>query len=702
MSASSGNQSGKQGYQKVFNRAICKQYTSSSQTFFRGAIGGGTGVTGHTGYTGERGHTGPTGDTGPTGPTGPTGSAGSNGSSSGLVLYLNYGETPAPPINTYKLLSLFENSLPQATVSTPLAVGPSTTPVTSFAAYVPSIIGNSFIPPGVWDMNIFASVTTANVVSLNYSIYGRNGGGVETLIVSSGNELITQTGLDQYTISIGVPYTSLSGYASIVVKIFAVNISGSPETVTTYYQSSATYSHIHTSFGILGNTGPTGNTGCTGPTGNTGPQGPVGTGGALGYWGSFWATDSQTYTGGTTGQPMYVTVTDPDSNGISIVANSRVTFANAGVYNVQFSAQITDSDNPAGDANIWFNYNGATIPESNTIVHMSNQNGYYVAAWNYMKKVNSGDYIQVMWNTTDSGVYLVGTTGAVGAIPDIPPVIITAQQVMYTQVGPTGMTGATGPTGATGATGRTGATGATGVGNTGATGPTGDIGPQGPEGPQGPPGPSIGGSITYYYDTNSGLDFGPGTYGTGVANSVVGPGYVYYDFSSTPVERNGAVLYPMDNYFNSITPGGDPFGGSSPSVVGSGSLVQTTNCMLAYVAPYDGNVVRVCVNSAYAEPYLGNAYYDTAEFDVIIMDGTSVRSCWTDWSGGAYSNGKQVSGWSSRFNRETGFKAGDLIYCYVVDTHNDTWGLGDPHVVLPLQPVNGLFNVTVYLEFKTG
>ena len=740
MSSLSGNSK----FGKTSFHAITKGYSSSAtanafRMGFTGAAGH-TGVTGRVGPTGRIGHTGETGPTGWTGPTGftgatgatgytgPTGIPGTNGTSSGLILYLNYGESPSPPINSYKLLSLTENTLPQATVATLLAGTSTNTFITGFGAYVPSIIGSSFIPNGVWDLNIFASVTTANVVSLKYSIYGKNGG--ETLIVTSGNELITQTGQDQYTISVSVPYTSLAPYTSIVVKIFADNSSGSAETITTYYQRSDTYSHIHTSFGILGNTGPTGNTGCTGPTGNTGPQGPIGTGGALGYWGSFWSTFDQRIVG-TTGMPMTVNQSDPNNNGVILTgptgptgSYANITFPHAGVYNVQFSSQIYDSTSPGnGDLDIWFNINGIPVPYSDTRVHTSNQNSYFVAAWNYMTQFNANDYIQVMWYSSDTGMAIVGSTGATGpyTIPNIPSVIITAQQVMYTQIGPTGFTGLTGPTGVTGYTGCTGPTGYTGptgftgrtgptgwtgptgrtgpTGFTGATGPTGAIGPAGEIGPVGPMGRSIGGSITYYYDPNSGLGLGPGLYGD-EGNTVpepMGPGYVYYQFSIRLREkefRNGAAMYPMDNYFNSISPGKDPFAGLPPSTVGSGSLTQTSSCMLAYVAPYNGNIVRICVNSAYAAKY-----YNGAEFDIIIMNSTgSIDYCRTNWSGGSYVTGNQISGWSYTFDRDTGFKAGDLIYCYIVDPKNDLWGEGME--MLPLPPTDGLFNVTLYLEFK--
>jgi hypothetical protein len=185
--------------------------------------------------------------------------------------------------------------------------------------------------------------------------------------------------------------------------------------------------------------------GLSGAVGPTGVQGPTGTGGALGYWGSFWSDVSQNLVGAT-GTAMTLNHTDPDTSGVSIVSNSQVTVANTGVYNIQFSAQVEDLNNPAGSIFIWFKKNGAAIPESNTNLSLDNQNGFAVAAWNFMLKLNAGDYIQIFWYSTDAGVKLIAA-GSFGDIPAIPSVIVTVQQVMYTQLGPTGATGPTGPTG---------------------------------------------------------------------------------------------------------------------------------------------------------------------------------------------------------------------------------------------------------------
>lgn len=253
--------------------------------------------------------------------------------------------------------------------------------------------------------------------------------------------------------------------------------------------------------------------------------------------------------------------------------------------------------------------------------------------------------------------------------------------------GATGI-GCRGPQGYQGTQGNQGFQGA----STGITGPQGITGTQGNQGFQGNQGeqgtPAISSaSITYYFDTKPGLDKGPGLYGGGV----VGTQNIYYQLSGGTGYRDGAVLYPMDVFFNNVSTGNDPFIGPPPSSGGS-TLMQQTLCCIAYVAPYNGRVVSVNVNSAFS-----SSYYNGAEFDFIIMDSASnIVAGQTDWSGGAYATGRQMSGWSTLFNGQNTFKAGDLIYCYVVDTNNDFWNSGG----LPFAPDTGIFNITLYLNFN--
>ena len=214
------------------------------------------------------------------------------------------------------------------------------------------------------------------------------------------------------------------------------------------------YAWDSVSTGGTGATGPQGATGIQGPTGATGPQGATGVqgvtgatgaGGALGYWGSFWSTQDQSAASTTGAYPITYNNTDSNSNGVSIVSNSQITFSYPGVYNIQFSAQADRVSGSGTDTiDIWFRKNGTDISDSNTIVTVSGGAlaAKTVAAWNYMLQVNANDYVELMWRTSDTRLELIADpSGSSPTRPAIPSVILTAQQVMYTQLGPTGATG---------------------------------------------------------------------------------------------------------------------------------------------------------------------------------------------------------------------------------------------------------------------
>jgi hypothetical protein len=242
----------------------------------------------------------------------------------------------------------------------------------------------------------------------------------------------------------------------------------------------------------------------SGIAGPAGVQGATGTGGALGYWGSFWSTQTQSAANTTTAYALTLNNTDSNSSGVNIVDNSKITFAYAGVYDVQFSAQLDRITSSGLDTvDIWFRKNGTDVADSNTVVTVSGSaaEAKTVAAWNYVLNVNAGDYIQLMFRTSDvRTLFPASAAGTNPTRPAVPSVILTATQVMYTQVGPTGAQGNQGAQGAQGPTGPQGPQGDTGAastvpGPTGPTGPqgpqgaTGDTGPQGPQGDTGPQGP---------------------------------------------------------------------------------------------------------------------------------------------------------------------------------------------------------------------
>jgi hypothetical protein len=117
------------------------------------------------------------------------------------------------------------------------------------------------------------------------------------------------------------------------------------------------------------------------------------------------------------------------ASGVSVVSGSQITFANSGVYNIQFSAQMDKTDAGTDDASIWLRQNGADVPWSNTKVTLD-ATRRSVAAWNFMVSVNAGDNVQLMWSTPDVNMRILAAPTQTNPIrPAIPSLIVTVQQV---------------------------------------------------------------------------------------------------------------------------------------------------------------------------------------------------------------------------------------------------------------------------------
>lgn len=117
--------------------------------------------------------------------------------------------------------------------------------------------------------------------------------------------------------------------------------------------------------------------------------------------------------------------------GVSVVSSSRITFANAGKYNIAFSAQLHQT-NSSGIINIWLAKNGTAIANSNTKCSITSNNPYYVAAWNFFVNAAAGDYYQIMWSSDSQHTvieYEAATGSGATLHPAIPSLIVTVNQV---------------------------------------------------------------------------------------------------------------------------------------------------------------------------------------------------------------------------------------------------------------------------------
>jgi hypothetical protein len=151
-----------------------------------------------------------------------------------------------------------------------------------------------------------------------------------------------------------------------------------------------------------------------------------------GYYGSFFSSLDQT--DGTTPHLMYAENT-ADAAGVSMQTGvegtkSQMTFANAGTYNIQFSAQLHNKGGGGSGqtVNIWFKLNGSNIANSDTKVVAPSNAPYVVAAWNFIVSVAAGDYVEIAWFTDNVNIILEHEAST-AVSPAIPSVIMTAVQI---------------------------------------------------------------------------------------------------------------------------------------------------------------------------------------------------------------------------------------------------------------------------------
>jgi hypothetical protein len=153
---------------------------------------------------------------------------------------------------------------------------------------------------------------------------------------------------------------------------------------------------------------------------------------ATGSYGSFYDTTIQTNPVGNIPRSMSLNSTDI-TNGVSISGstspfNTYIKTENAGVYNIQFSAQIDKTDSGTDEIVIWLRKNGIDLTDTATTITLSGNNDKQVAAWNWFVTSAANDYYQIIWLSADTDLRLLAEPIS-GTHPGIPSVIVTANRV---------------------------------------------------------------------------------------------------------------------------------------------------------------------------------------------------------------------------------------------------------------------------------
>jgi hypothetical protein len=141
-------------------------------------------------------------------------------------------------------------------------------------------------------------------------------------------------------------------------------------------------------------------------------------------YGTFFDTTTQTAAAINTPYAMTLNTTDLSFGVYVGTPTSRVYVDSAGIYNIQFSAQIDKTSAPVGLLWIWLRINGVDVPNSATQIRVQGNNDESVAAWNFVFRLNAGDYIQLMWSVDDTDIRIQAFPAA-APVPAVPSLILT-------------------------------------------------------------------------------------------------------------------------------------------------------------------------------------------------------------------------------------------------------------------------------------
>jgi hypothetical protein len=144
-------------------------------------------------------------------------------------------------------------------------------------------------------------------------------------------------------------------------------------------------------------------------------------------YGAFQSTVDQTAAVINTAYAMTLNTTDY-ANGVSVASNSRITVADAGIWNLQWSGQFENTDSQDHDARVWLKINGTVVTGSTGFFAVQSKhgsvNGHTLVGWNYFLSLNANDYVELWWET-DSTMESIQAYAAAGNYPSTASLIAT-------------------------------------------------------------------------------------------------------------------------------------------------------------------------------------------------------------------------------------------------------------------------------------
>ena len=124
-----------------------------------------------------------------------------------------------------------------------------------------------------------------------------------------------------------------------------------------------------------------------------------------------------------------------EASGVYLSSSSRLYVRNYGIYNVQFSIQLTNLANDAQYADVWFRLNGTDVPRSASRFDLPARKSagvpsHTIGTVNTFIEMQAGDYVEIAGTTSSTDIGLTSyAADAVIPRPAIPAAIVTVQHI---------------------------------------------------------------------------------------------------------------------------------------------------------------------------------------------------------------------------------------------------------------------------------
>ena len=126
-------------------------------------------------------------------------------------------------------------------------------------------------------------------------------------------------------------------------------------------------------------------------------------------YGAFSDYTTQTPAAANTAYKITFNTTDASNNVYIGSPTSRIYVRDTGLYNFQWSGQFDNLDTAPQDVFVWLRINGTDVTGSTGVLGLPARKNpsdpfHNIYGWNFLLNLNAGDYIELVWSTTNTNV----------------------------------------------------------------------------------------------------------------------------------------------------------------------------------------------------------------------------------------------------------------------------------------------------------